>query len=50
MLGHDPYCELAAVRPRIGVMLQEGGYPSDLTVAETIRMVGGLHDRGAADR
>ncbi|MFJ9430640.1 ABC transporter ATP-binding protein [Streptomyces sp. NPDC101490] len=41
VLGHDPYRERAAVRPRIGVMLQEGGFPSDLTVAETIRMWAG---------
>ncbi|MEV3989550.1 ABC transporter ATP-binding protein [Streptomyces sp. NPDC049837] len=41
VLGHDPYAERAAVRPRIGVMLQEGGFPSDLTVAETVRMWAG---------
>ncbi|NJQ03575.1 ABC transporter ATP-binding protein [Streptomyces zingiberis] len=41
VLGHDPYRERAAVRPRIGVMLQEGGFPSDLTVAETARMWAG---------
>ncbi|CAM5369013.1 ABC transporter ATP-binding protein OS=Streptomyces tendae OX=1932 GN=GUR47_21960 PE=4 SV=1 [Streptomyces tendae] len=35
VLGHDPYTERAAVRPRTGVMLQEGGFPSELTVAET---------------
>ncbi|AZK95051.1 MULTISPECIES: ABC transporter ATP-binding protein [Streptomyces] len=40
VLGHDPYRERAAVRPRIGVMLQEGGFPSDLTVTETARMWG----------
>ncbi|GGZ56502.1 multidrug ABC transporter ATP-binding protein [Streptomyces inusitatus] len=38
VLGHDPYRERAAVRPRIGVMLQEGGFPSDLTVTETAAM------------
>ncbi|WRZ91992.1 ABC transporter ATP-binding protein [Streptomyces sp. NBC_01007] len=38
VLGHDPYMDRAAVRPRIGVMLQEGGFPSELTVAETTRM------------
>ncbi|MCX4989936.1 MULTISPECIES: ABC transporter ATP-binding protein [unclassified Streptomyces] len=38
VLGQDPYTDRAAVRPRIGVMLQEGGFPSELTVAETIRM------------
>ncbi|WP_318036863.1 ABC transporter ATP-binding protein [Streptomyces caniscabiei] len=41
VLGHDPYGERAAVRPRIGVMLQEGGFPSELTVAETVRMWAG---------
>ncbi|WP_328943529.1 ABC transporter ATP-binding protein [Streptomyces sp. NBC_00250] len=41
VLGHDPYRERSAVRPRIGVMLQEGGFPSDLTVAETVRMWAG---------
>ncbi|GGZ24743.1 ABC transporter ATP-binding protein [Streptomyces poonensis] len=41
ILGHDPYRERAAVRPRIGVMLQEGGFPAELTVAETIRMWAG---------
>ncbi|MFF1833594.1 ABC transporter ATP-binding protein [Streptomyces sp. NPDC058231] len=41
VLGHDPYRERCAVRPRIGVMLQEGGFPSDLTVAETLRMWAG---------
>ncbi|MFJ8663094.1 ABC transporter ATP-binding protein [Streptomyces sp. NPDC093795] len=41
VLGHDPYRERAAVRPRIGVMLQEGGFPGDLTVTETVRMWAG---------
>ncbi|MEU6990564.1 ABC transporter ATP-binding protein [Streptomyces sp. NPDC046465] len=41
VLGHDPYTERAAVRPRIGVMLQEGGFPTELTVAETVRMWAG---------
>ncbi|WP_236579862.1 ABC transporter ATP-binding protein [Streptomyces sp. HM190] len=41
ILGHDPYTERAAVRPRIGVMLQEGGFPAELTVAETVRMWAG---------
>ncbi|OEU95960.1 ABC transporter ATP-binding protein [Streptomyces oceani] len=41
VLGHDPYGERAKVRPRIGVMLQEGGFPSELTVKETARMWGG---------
>ncbi|MFJ4687502.1 ABC transporter ATP-binding protein [Streptomyces sp. NPDC091377] len=41
VLGHDPYRERSAVRPRTGVMLQEGGFPSELTVAETVRMWAG---------
>ncbi|MGW2226005.1 ABC transporter ATP-binding protein [Streptomyces formicae] len=41
VLGHDPYTERAKVRPRIGVMLQEGGFPAELTVAETARMWAG---------
>ncbi|MFF9346378.1 ABC transporter ATP-binding protein [Streptomyces sp. NPDC014734] len=41
VLGHDPYRMRAAVRPRIGVMLQEGGFPPELTVSETLRMWAG---------
>ncbi|MFD8391480.1 ABC transporter ATP-binding protein [Streptomyces sp. NPDC059680] len=41
VLGHDPYRERSAVRPRTGVMLQEGGFPTELTVAETARMWAG---------
>jgi ABC-2 type transport system ATP-binding protein len=41
VLGHDPFTQRAAVRPRTGVMLQEGGFPSELTVAETTRMWAG---------
>ncbi|MEW1637339.1 ABC transporter ATP-binding protein [Streptomyces sp. NPDC093801] len=42
VFGLDPYARRAEVRPRTGVMLQEGGFPSDLTVAETLRMWGGV--------
>ncbi|MEV6397097.1 ABC transporter ATP-binding protein [Streptomyces sp. NPDC051907] len=45
VLGRDPYRERAAVRPRIGVMLQEGGFPSELTVEETARMWAGCTSR-----
>ncbi|WP_330452939.1 MULTISPECIES: ABC transporter ATP-binding protein [unclassified Streptomyces] len=41
VLGHDPYAERTRVRPRIGVMLQEGGFPSELSVTETVRMWAG---------
>ncbi|MFF0295667.1 ABC transporter ATP-binding protein [Kitasatospora sp. NPDC004615] len=35
VLGLDPARERPALRPRIGIMLQEGGFPGELTVAET---------------
>ncbi|MGW4235047.1 ABC transporter ATP-binding protein [Streptomyces sp. NPDC004980] len=41
VLGRDPFHDRAAVRPRIGVMLQEGGFPPELTVLETVRMWAG---------
>jgi ABC-2 type transport system ATP-binding protein len=41
VLGRDPYRERARVRRRMGIMLQEGGFPADLTVAETGRMWAG---------
>ncbi|MGI5202784.1 ABC transporter ATP-binding protein [Spirillospora sp. CA-108201] len=36
VLGHDPHRERRRVRPRMGIMLQDGGFFTDLTVAETI--------------
>ena len=41
VLGRDPYRDRRLVRPRIGIMLQEGGFPGDLTVAETGRLWAG---------
>ncbi|RLV57466.1 ABC transporter ATP-binding protein [Aeromicrobium phragmitis] len=38
LLGHDPHRERSAVRPRVGIMLQESGFAGELTVAETVRM------------
>ncbi|MFF8917396.1 ABC transporter ATP-binding protein [Streptomyces sp. NPDC015032] len=35
---YDPRIDRTRVRPRTGVMLQEGGFSSDLTVAETMGM------------
>jgi ABC-2 type transport system ATP-binding protein len=35
----------AAVRPRMGIMLQESGFSADLTVAESVRLVGRLSGR-----
>ncbi|GAA1824033.1 ABC transporter ATP-binding protein [Microlunatus capsulatus] len=34
VLGLDPWADRARLRPRIGIMLQEGGFPGALTVAE----------------
>ncbi|WP_423833505.1 ABC transporter ATP-binding protein [Streptomyces manipurensis] len=42
VFGLDPYARRAEVRPRTGVMLQEGGFPSDLSVTETVRMWAGV--------
>ncbi|MFE5580328.1 ABC transporter ATP-binding protein [Kitasatospora sp. NPDC056531] len=42
VLGRDPFAARAAVRPRIGIMLQEGGFPGELTAAETGRTWAGM--------
>ncbi|MFD1504661.1 ABC transporter ATP-binding protein [Georgenia yuyongxinii] len=41
VFGLDPYRRRGQVRPRTGIMLQEAGFPSDLTTAETARMWAG---------
>ena len=41
VLGCDPCRERALVRRRMGIMLQEGGFAPDLTVAQTGRMWAG---------
>lgn len=41
ILGLDPVTDRRAVRPRIGIMLQQGGFPADLTVTETAKMWAG---------
>ncbi|MEU9955442.1 ABC transporter ATP-binding protein [Streptomyces sp. NPDC050982] len=50
VLGRDPYTERAKVRPHIGVMLQEGGFSSELTVAETVRMWAGCTSGARPER
>jgi len=45
VLADDPYRARAAVRPRIGIMLQEAGFPADLTVTEMVRMWAGTLSR-----
>jgi ABC-2 type transport system ATP-binding protein len=44
VFGQDPR-DRRAVRPRTGVMLQESGFSPDLTVKESVRLVGGLTRR-----
>ena len=45
VLGLDPGTERTALRSRIGVQLQEGGFVEELTVAETLRLWQRLSDR-----
>jgi len=42
VLGLDPRRDRRTLRPRIGIMLQEGGFLDDLTVAETVAAWRGL--------
>jgi ABC-2 type transport system ATP-binding protein len=44
VFGQSPR-DRRAVRPRMGIMLQESGFSPDLTVKESVRMVGGLTRR-----
>lgn len=38
VLGYDPRKHRDRIRPHQGVMLQQGGFPTDLTVTETLQM------------
>lgn len=44
VFGQDPR-DRRAVRPRVGIMLQESGFSPDLTVKESVRLIGGLTRR-----
>ncbi|MFD4643455.1 ABC transporter ATP-binding protein [Lentzea sp. NPDC058436] len=44
VFGHDP-ADRSAVRPRMGIMLQDSGFTPDLTVAESVGLVGALTRR-----
>ncbi|MGC7096818.1 ABC transporter ATP-binding protein [Amycolatopsis lurida] len=44
VLGKSPR-DRAAVRPKMGIMLQESGFTPDLTVRESIRLIGALTRR-----
>lgn len=43
----DPIAERKLIRPHQGVMMQSGGFPTDLTVRETLRMWAGTLTRPA---
>ncbi|SDS67980.1 ABC transporter ATP-binding protein [Corynebacterium timonense] len=44
VFGLDP-TDRRRVRPRVGIMLQESGFAPDLTVSETVRLIGRLTRR-----
>ncbi len=44
VFGEDPV-DRRAIRPRMGIMLQESGFSADLTVAETLGLIGRLTGR-----
>ncbi|GAA4531016.1 ABC transporter ATP-binding protein [Amycolatopsis samaneae] len=44
VFGQSPR-DRRAVRPRMGIMLQESGFSPDLTVRESVRLIGGLTER-----
>lgn len=48
VLGHDPFRQRGKIAQSIGVMLQSGGFPQDLRVAETARMWAGTLARPRA--
>jgi ABC-2 type transport system ATP-binding protein len=43
--GLDPYTDRRTVRPLLGIMLQDGGFPADLTVREMARTWAGTLTR-----
>ena len=44
VFGESP-ADRRAVRPRMGIMLQESGFSADLTVTESVRLIGRLSGR-----
>jgi ABC-2 type transport system ATP-binding protein len=43
VLGRDPRTDAAALRPRVGVMLQDGGLPSGARALEVLRHVAAMY-------
>lgn len=48
LLGLDPIADRRAIRPRLGIMLQETGFAGDLTVRETVELWSALSSRSLA--
>ncbi len=44
VLGLDPIADAVRLRPRVGVMLQDGGLPTGARTAEVLAHVAALHD------
>jgi ABC-2 type transport system ATP-binding protein len=44
VLGLDPIADAARLRPRVGVMLQDGGLPTGARAGEVLRHVAALHE------
>jgi ABC-2 type transport system ATP-binding protein len=45
VLGLDPIADAARLRPRVGVMLQDGGLPTGARAGEVLRHIAALHAR-----
>ncbi|KGM12228.1 ABC transporter ATP-binding protein [Cellulomonas carbonis] len=45
VLGLDPVADARALRPRVGVMLQDGGLPSTVPAGEVLRHVASMYAR-----
>jgi ABC-2 type transport system ATP-binding protein len=43
VLGLDPVADAVALRPRVGVMLQDGGLPTGVGALEALRQMASLH-------
>ncbi len=43
VLGHDPVADARALRPRVGVMLQDGGLPTGARAAEVLHHVAAMY-------
>ena len=43
VLGHDPVADARALRPRVGVMLQDGGLPTGVRALELLRHVAAMY-------